>query len=188
MKQRASPGALVVGRGPETETTLRPRAAGVGNQSACIRVGRFAVGGVAVVLVVLLATVLVSSPAAATPSAGIAGVTHHVMLPLVMGNAPALNGSMGTSPPYDIVVRVEDAGGNPIEGARIVGLYTDSEGRTTSIAQVTDASGEVIFPGSDHEIIFEVQFPAGILPCPESPPRIRVNPGQTAVKFVGCRL
>ncbi len=156
------------------------------------------------ILLALLTTMLVSTLVMVRHAAEAVNLSHQTRLSLIMRNVSALAGCLSTSrdagddtgagrgtgemPPCDVVVRVEDANGQPIPGARIVGLYTDSEGQTTSMSQVTNENGEAVFPGSNHPIIFEVQFPVGVLPCPGSPPRVEVNPGQTAVKFVGCRL
>ncbi|MFQ5854443.1 MAG: hypothetical protein ACE5LU_02200 [Anaerolineae bacterium] len=166
MGQRASPGTLVIAwyAGRNVHRGL-----------SCITPSV-----VTSILAMFLAAMLISTPVAAD-------LTHHVMLPLIMRSAPAVNSCMGTLP-CSIVVRVEDADGNPIQDARIVGLYAVGEDQTTSLSRVTDENGEAVFPGSDREIIFEVQFPVGLLPCPGSPPRIRANPGQTTVRFVGCRM
>lgn len=218
MKQRASPGTLVIVRGFETRSTLGFEVASNGANGRDIRRGFRLITAAevaAILVVVFLAAMLLSLPApsevrqagtpvAARPAAGIsglpvpaqAGLTHRTMLPLIMRNAPAVDDCTGPpclcdarrQVPCDIVVRVEDADGNPIEGARIVGLYTDNEDRTTSESRITDENGEALFPGSAREIIFEVQYPVGVLPCPGSPPRIQTSPGQTAVRFIGCRL
>lgn len=173
MGQRASPGTLVIARDD--------------GRNARMGLPRGTAGIAGSILVVVLAATVIGVPVAAIPVAADESLTYRVLLPAIMCNAGPAGHCLGTLP-CDILVRVEDADGNPIQNARIVGLYTDSEGQTTSLSRVTDENGEAIFPGSDREIIFEVQFPVGVLPCPGSPPRVRTSPGQTFVRFVGCRI
>ncbi|RME45322.1 MAG: hypothetical protein D6791_11045 [Chloroflexi bacterium] len=144
-------------------------------------------GRIMALLTVFLIVLLFRSLTAVIIAADAESPPYRALLPLVMHNAPAMAGSLDV-PSNSVVVRVEDEGGNPIEGAQIVGLYTDSDGQTISVSRVTDVNGEAIFLTSPYPIIFEVQFPVGIVPCPGSPPRVEVDPGETYVKFVGCRL
>lgn len=131
-------------------------------------------------LIILVTAVFVN-----TPRSSEARPAYDARLPLVMRSVPQTEQGAGTS--CQVIVLVEDQGGQPIAGARIVGLYAGAEGGTTSELRVTDKCGEVVFPGSATEIIFEVQWPVGILPCVGSSPRIQVAPSATSVKFVGCR-
>lgn len=184
MNRRASPGTLAPFS--KIETRLSSALGAIGNIAAIV-----------VLLIVMLAGLSVpsearptggpQSPGRAESAAQVATSTHRVMLSLIMRSAKVEDSCPG-APACVVVVRVEDAGGNPIANAQIVGLYTDNEGQTTSMSRVTDENGEAVFPRSidgTTEITFEVQFPVGVLPC--SPVRILFVDG-VPVRFIGCRV
>jgi hypothetical protein len=180
MKRRALLGTLTIVRGLVTQLRLA--------LAVVVKAGLLMVAFLSVTLVSLpklSEAHQANIPPTARPIVAQMTPTHHIALPLIMRNA-AIDPRSGTLS-YDILVKVEDSAENPIEDAQIIGLYTDDKGDTSVQRRVTDEKGEATFPTSNHVITFEVHFPVGIFPCPNHPPRIPVNPGETTVKFVGCR-
>lgn len=105
----------------------------------------------------------------------------HVMLPLVTRQFAT------ASKLPDVHVSAALSDGTPLPGARITGIYSMAGNRTYIVQRVTDDAGHATLPGSRRDIVIEVQYPAGFLPCPDSPPRTLAPPGTAQVKFVACQ-
>lgn len=108
-----------------------------------------------------------------------------VFLPVVAANAGSTSetGSVGPEAALTVVAQASNVcqaeGAVPVAGARIT-VVTD---RDTQMS-VTDSAGLVLFEPAGKPAVVQIEWPVGLLPCPNSRPMVELASGAGEVKFL----
>lgn len=108
-----------------------------------------------------------------------------VFLPMVAASASSTNQAGVILPETAITVMAQASNvcqadsAIPVAGARIT-VVTDNE----SHAHVTDSTGYVVFESTSSPAVVQIEWPVGLLPCPNSRPVVELESGVGEVKFL----
>ncbi|MBS1252415.1 MAG: hypothetical protein MAG451_01454 [Anaerolineales bacterium] len=116
-----------------------------------------------------------------------AGGAHRVYLGMIAVDAGLTNRASTSAPQSAISVAARavlscDNDGDttiPVGGARIM-VITDHSSRTA----FTDASGEALFSAAPEPAVIQIEWPVGLLPCPNSRPSTELPNGAGEVEFM----
>ena len=167
----------------------------MGNHKRVVALGVVAVAGFSVLIVLLMnrsdgsergrqlkEQTIVGKPVSLTQ--GVCG-PGCVLLPMIAANAGHA-GQAGPMVPEALITVVAEtsnvcqaSAAVPVAGARIT-VVTDHGSRV----DVTDATGFVLFEPADEPAVVQIEWPAGLLPCPNSRPMVELPSGAGEVKFM----
>jgi len=108
-----------------------------------------------------------------------------VFLPMVAANAGSTSdpGPVGPEAALTVVAQASNVcqaeGAVPVAGARIT-VVTDHDSRV----DVTDSAGYVLFEPAGSPAVVQIEWPVGLLPCPNSRPMVELASGAGDVKFL----
>jgi hypothetical protein len=108
-----------------------------------------------------------------------------VFLPMIAANAGPLRQAGPMAPEALITVVAQTShvcqadAAVPVAGARIT-VVTDHGSRVN----VTDAAGFALFEPADEPAVVQIEWPVGLLPCPNSRPMVELPSGAGEVKFM----
>ncbi len=141
--------------------------------------------------VALMGLVLLFFQQPAAADSGLAaqptGEAHRVYLSMIAVDAGLTNRASTSAPQSAIsvaaraVLSCDNQGGTPIpvSGARIM-VITDHSSRTA----FTDASGEALFSAASEPAVIQIEWPVGLIPCPNSRPSAELPHGAGEVEFM----
>ena len=108
-----------------------------------------------------------------------------VFLPMVAANAGSTSqsGSIGPEAALTVMAQASDVcqaeEAVPVAGARIT-VVTDRDTRMS----VTDSTGYLLFEPAGEPAVVQIEWPVGLLPCPNSRPMAELPTGAGDVKFL----
>lgn len=110
---------------------------------------------------------------------------HRVYLPMIAANA-GLTKQADNNSPNAVISVVAQAGLSckdgemvPVTGARIT-VITDHSSRVG----MTDEAGYALFSATSEPAVIQIEWPAGLLPCPNSRPMVELPTGTGEVEFL----
>jgi hypothetical protein len=136
----------------------------------------------AVAAFVLILTVVAAGP---QPQSEPDRAQHQLYLPMVAVSTSQTARASSVSPDAAITVeaRVSQAckptDAKPVSGARITVVTNESSATTT-----TNALGHAVFGATGEPARILIEWPSGLIPCPNSQPIIELPDGNGAVEFV----